>query len=280
MSQKHKHLSLSLVIPAYNEAGYVKACLDSVAAQTEMPDEVIVVDNNSTDATARIASRYPFVTLICEKRQGLRFSRNTGLDAARGDILGRIDADTQLGPDWVATARRSFERLGTQAMTGPCYYHDMPFTGVSHKLDTLFRGLIYRESEPVLYGSNMLVSREVWYSIRDEVCMDGEFFEDCDMTIHLQEQGYAVTYDKSLVVGVSARRLDDSPVTFYRNMSQFDETFARHGLEWSGAAAAKRIYYTSYLTCKGIRYFYDSEKQSLSLARLLRPVGSRPNANT
>ena len=280
MEKRHKRLTLSLVIPAYNEGAYLAACLDSVAAQTDMPDEVIVVDNNSTDDSVEIARRYPFVKLIHEKRQGLRFSRNTGLDTATGDILGRIDADTQLRPDWVATGRRSFEEKGTRALTGPCYYHDMPFTQASAKLDKLFRTLIYRENETVLYGSNMLVSREVWQAIRGEVCMEGEFFEDCDMTIHLQEQGYAVIFDRDLLVGVSARRLDDSPMTFYRNMSQFDATFARHGLEWSGATAAKSLYYTSYITCKGFRYFYDAEKQSFSLNKLLQPISGRPNANT
>lgn len=278
MGQTKNKRKLSLVIPAYNEAGYLGACLDSIAVQTVMPDEVIVVDNNSTDETAAIARSYPFVKLIREKRQGLRFTRNTGLDAATGDILGRIDADTRLEPEWVATAREAFGE-GAQALTGPCYYHDMPFVKTGFSMDKLCRAVLYKKNEPVLYGSNMLLTRRIWQDVRGEVCMDGEFFEDCDMTIHLQSHGYSVTYNDDLVVGVSARRLDDSPAAFYRNMSMFDETFARHGLSWSGARGAKAIYYTSYVLCKLPRLLFDAETRTVTLAKL-RAVSARPNANT
>ena len=50
-----KALTLSIVIPVFNEERYIKACLDSIAAQTVKLDEVIVVDNNSTDKTVLIA---------------------------------------------------------------------------------------------------------------------------------------------------------------------------------------------------------------------------------
>ena len=59
MSAKNK-LTLSIVIPVFNEQRYIKACLDSIAAQTVKPDEVIVVDNNSTDKTVQIAKKYKF----------------------------------------------------------------------------------------------------------------------------------------------------------------------------------------------------------------------------
>jgi glycosyltransferase involved in cell wall biosynthesis len=271
MGKTHTKLRLSLVIPAYNEAGYLGACLDSIAAQTDMPDEVIVVDNNSSDETAEIARSYPFVTLIREKRQGLRFSRNTGLDA-----------DTRLQPKWVATARHAFERTGTQAMTGPCYYYDMPFQNFFFNMDKLCRAALYKENEPVLYGSNMVISRELWETIRNGICMDGEFFEDCDLTIHLQEHGFRVAYDKHLIVGVAARRLDDSPAVFFSNMRMFDETYARHGLIWSAAAGAKGIYYTSYLTGKPLRALYDAESGTMSLTRSsqIKAVKARPTSNT
>src|SRR5260221_7568754 len=94
------NLRISIIIPAYNEEGHLPACLDAIAAQTLKPDEVIVVDNNSTDKTVEIAKKYPFVKLLNEKRQGLRYTRNTGLDAATGDVIGRIDTDSILSPKW------------------------------------------------------------------------------------------------------------------------------------------------------------------------------------
>ena len=53
-------LTLTIVIPAYNEAANLSSCLDTIASQSIMPGQVIVVDNNSTDQTAEIAERYSF----------------------------------------------------------------------------------------------------------------------------------------------------------------------------------------------------------------------------
>src|SRR5579885_2506952 len=96
-----RQLRISLVIPAHNEESHLAACLDAVAAQTVRPFEVIVVDNNSSDATAEVARSYSFVRVVREPRQGLAFARDAGFDAARGELIGRIDADTLLPPNWV-----------------------------------------------------------------------------------------------------------------------------------------------------------------------------------
>jgi glycosyltransferase involved in cell wall biosynthesis len=96
-----KTLTLSIVIPVYNEQCHLKACLDAIANQTESPDEVIVVDNNSTDRTLAIAESYPFVKILKEKKQGVLAVRTKGFNSARSSIIGRIDADTVLPPGWV-----------------------------------------------------------------------------------------------------------------------------------------------------------------------------------
>lgn len=276
-----KSKTLSLVIPAYNEERYLAACLDAVAAQTVMPDEVIVVDNNSTDRTAEIAGSYPFVKLLHEKRQGLRFSRNTGLDAAGGDILGRIDADTRLTSSWCREAKALFGQSSSEvAATGPCYYHDMPIRKTGLALDKTCRRLAFWMGEPMLYGSNMLLTRTLWHQIRTEICMEGEFFEDCDMTIHAQRRGHRIYFDEQLVVGVSSRRLDDSPLVFYRNMKQYDYTFGRHGVRNDAAQGAKYMYLAGYAPLKLIRRAYDADAGTMSLLRLFAPRSpARPNAN-
>ena len=57
-------MRVSVIIPAWNEAKHIGDCLRSVAAQSLQPDEVIVVDNKSTDDTAKIAASFPFVTVL------------------------------------------------------------------------------------------------------------------------------------------------------------------------------------------------------------------------
>ena len=69
-------MRLSVVIPAFNEELVLRRCLDSLAVQqTSYPYEVIVVDNNSSDATAAIAGSYPFVRVVHERRRGVAPAR-------------------------------------------------------------------------------------------------------------------------------------------------------------------------------------------------------------
>ena len=127
--RSNKPLTLSIVIPAYNEENHLKTCLDSIAAQIDRPEEVIVVDNNSTDKTALIAQSYPFVTLLKEPRQGVVFARDKGFNAAKSQIIGRIDADSVLPPDWVTKVKEFYETPSnfSHGLSGGCYFYNMRF---------------------------------------------------------------------------------------------------------------------------------------------------------
>ncbi len=92
-------MNLSVIIPAFNEAGYLPSTLDSIRrasehlqSQTDVGVEVIVVDNNSTDDTAAIAESMG-ATVVGEPVQGIGSARNRGASAAEGDVLVFVDAD-------------------------------------------------------------------------------------------------------------------------------------------------------------------------------------------
>lgn len=87
MRNNHK---ISVVIPCYNEEGGVKEVIE--ALPKEIIDEIIVVDNNSTDRTAEVA-RSLGATVIHEKRQGYGRAYKTGLPQATGDIIVTMDGD-------------------------------------------------------------------------------------------------------------------------------------------------------------------------------------------
>ena len=94
-------ISYSIIVPAYNEEELLPATLDAVAAAmaaVDAPGEVIVVDNNSTDATARIAEEHG-ARVVFEPVNQIARARNAGAAAAKGDTLVFLDADTILPPE-------------------------------------------------------------------------------------------------------------------------------------------------------------------------------------
>jgi glycosyltransferase involved in cell wall biosynthesis len=88
---------LSVIVCAHNEARYLPACLHSLLAQTRVPDEILVVNNASTDATRAVALQIPSVRVVDEPRKGLVAARETGRRAATGDVLVYLDADWRAG---------------------------------------------------------------------------------------------------------------------------------------------------------------------------------------
>lgn len=92
---------VSIVIPCYNQARFVAEAVESALAQTYAPVEAIVVDDGSTDDTARVAVRYPPVQYMHQRNGGAPRARNAGLRASRGDLVLFLDADDRLLPDAV-----------------------------------------------------------------------------------------------------------------------------------------------------------------------------------
>lgn len=86
-----------------------------------LPWEVVVVDNGSTDATAEVAEHTlaNCGRVVHEGQQGLARARNTGIAAARGDVLVFIDDDISISPSWVRAMEEGFGRAEVHAMGGP-----------------------------------------------------------------------------------------------------------------------------------------------------------------
>lgn len=88
---------ISVVIPVYNVENYISECIDSVLNQLEIPYEIILIDDGSTDRSYEIcklyAEKYSGIKLISQKNQGVAAARNRGIDEAKGDWILFIDSD-------------------------------------------------------------------------------------------------------------------------------------------------------------------------------------------
>src|SRR4051794_35505001 len=96
------NLDISVIIPAYNAAASIGACIESVLAQqTRERYELLVVDDGSTDCTGEVAARYPRVRVLRQANTGVGGARNLGAREARGWILCFIDADCVATSGWL-----------------------------------------------------------------------------------------------------------------------------------------------------------------------------------
>lgn len=104
------HLSVSVVIPCYDQAHFLGEAIESVLAQTYPAREIIVVDDGSPDNTAEVAARYPGVRYIRQHNQGLGAARNAGLRASTGGYVVFLDSDDRLLSHALSTNLEHFER--------------------------------------------------------------------------------------------------------------------------------------------------------------------------
>ena len=211
-------MKVSIVIPAYNEEKIIKKALDSVINQVEAAEEIIVVDNNSTDKTAEIAKKLG-VKVVCEEKQGMTPARNRGFNTAKYDIIARIDADVVVPPDWVKRIRKNFETKRIDALSGPLILADAPEIIAR----TPFPSKLYLDSlrmlsrgKRYLMGPNMSLTNDIWVHVRDIVNMDdSKVHEDIDLSLKILKIGGIIGYDKKLIVNGSVRRMVGNPKSFF-----------------------------------------------------------------
>lgn len=107
---------ISVIVPVYDVADYVAACIASLRSQTLKDFEVIVVDDGSTDSSAEIAAHAmsgdPRFQLIRQDNRGLSGARNTGLRQARGDFIAFVDSDDRVAPDFLQTLLDALQTTG------------------------------------------------------------------------------------------------------------------------------------------------------------------------
>ena len=200
---------VSVVIPCYNDAPFLEVVLAALAAQTRPADEVIVVDNASTDASARVA-RAAGAVLVVEPVHGIWPAAATGYDAASGDLIARLDADSVPPPDWIARAEAILTLAPlVDVLTGPGDFYDCPrwvaALGRFVYLGGYFRLIGLWLAQPPIFGSNFVMRRAVWAEVRGLVHRErDDVHDDLDLSLHLPPS-VTVSFDPTLRVGISAR---------------------------------------------------------------------------
>jgi GT2 family glycosyltransferase len=215
--------SLSVIVCTRDRPDALGECLDAIAASSDAPDEVIVVDNApSDDATRRVVEARGGVRYVREDRPGLSAARNAGLRASTSALVAFTDDDVEVHPQWTAWVRSALGEGSHGAMTGlvlPAsletpsqYLFEMKFGGFSQGFrpivfDREFRERTLAWSPPVWRigaGANMAFRRRALEAVGgfDERLGAGRAgcSEDSELWYRMLAAGISCVYDPRAVV--------------------------------------------------------------------------------
>jgi glycosyltransferase involved in cell wall biosynthesis len=198
----------SVVVPAFNEGGYLAAALTSLHQQQVAGGvEVIVVDNASTDDTAAVAARHG-ARVVREPQPGVCAARQRGSVEAAGEIVVSTDADTIHPPDWLARLDAQFRsHPAAVAVAGPCRYQDPPWwAAVFPRLWFAAIAVGYAVFGRIFYvtATNLAFRRDEFPGYNTQLTQGGD---EVDFLRRLQRRG-RVVWDGRNPVATSSRRMD------------------------------------------------------------------------
>ena len=221
---------ISIIIPVYKVEKYLEKCLDSVLNQTFSDFELLLIDDGSPDRSGEIcdafAAKDSRVIVIHQENGGPSKARNTGIEAAKGDYIGFVDADDYPEPQMYETLYRNITE----------YQADISIIGFTKVFDGYRRTYDYDKMERVLLDQkgalrealrgikyatvpwDKLYRRELLHNHRFPL---GKFYEDCAFNIDVfREKGIKVVFDPVPLYNYSQR--DGSTTNSGFNEKQMD----------------------------------------------------------
>lgn len=205
-------MKISVLIPAFNSAATIGPALESVLAQTRTPDEIIVLDDGSTDETALVVERYkPRVTLYRQKNQGIGNSRNVLCKLAQGDLFAFLDSDDLWHPRYLEAQQGLFEQypdagaffIGHTIFSGLGRYEwpqgaPEPF-GEVEVIDSFNFFVTYNRAPGRFYMSFCCLPRRTISELGEHLCWDKRFVEDAYLLWQYVLIGRSVVYSNALL---------------------------------------------------------------------------------
>jgi glycosyltransferase involved in cell wall biosynthesis len=193
---------VSVIVCTFNGSRTLSECLEGLL-RLEYPNyEVIVVNDGSTDSTAKIAHSYGFRVITTENR-GLACARNTGLNAATGEIVAYLDDDAYPDPDWLRYLAGTFISTRHVGVGGP---NIAPREGgsiaecVAHSPGNPVHILLSDMEAEHIPGCNMAFRRAAVQAIGGfdpQFCIAGD---DVDICWRIQKQGWTLGYSPGAMV--------------------------------------------------------------------------------
>ena len=232
---------LSVVVCTYNRATLLCEVLESLLEQSVDPSlyEVIVIDNNSTDETPRIArhfvERHHNVRVFRETRQGLSYARNRGCKEARAEWIAYIDDDARAHRNYVERALQTIRQCDFECFGGvylPWYRDGRPEwykeQYASNRYDQGFLG--YLPEHKYASGGNFLIKKTLLEHIGGfavELGMCGSavaYGEETRLQIDLRKMGHKIGFDPELLIDHYVAPYKQHPSWFFKSAFRIGES--------------------------------------------------------
>lgn len=213
-------MTITVIIPAYNEEKYLPKTLESLKHLKRVPDEILVVDGGSTDQTAAIATQHGAHVRTVEHK-GIGYARQMGLEAATGDIVAYTDADTIVPDDWLVKIEESLSRPGVSCVFGTFRVPDgwWPYRFYINVMQPVLNQVYFWFGIPMAPGQNISFHRKLGLDAGG-FPIDFKIAEDIEMARRLKGMGKLV-FRQDLVVISSGRRGNEGPAMFGRVFKAF-----------------------------------------------------------
>ncbi|MGQ9502588.1 MAG: glycosyltransferase, partial [Anaerolineae bacterium] len=194
----------SVIIPVYNGAATLPACLEALQQQTIDPHryEVIVVDDGSTDGSADIARHFG-VRLIRQPHRGAAAARNAGLLAARGELVLFTDADCSPAPNWIEQMTKALENPKVDGVKGAYRTHQRGFIPrfVQLEYEDRYDRMVGREAIDFVDTYAAAYRRSVLLNVGGfDEAFPGAAVEDIDLSYRLAAQGHWLVFNPHAIV--------------------------------------------------------------------------------
>ncbi|GMK37429.1 hypothetical protein PCCS19_04830 [Paenibacillus sp. CCS19] len=300
----------SIIIPTYNQAKYLKACVESIGEHTDLPYEIIIVDNGSTDETAEylkeIGSQVRY--RILADNHGFAGAVNMGLMMAKGTTLLLLNNDTLVTDNWLDNMLACLNSETKIGMVGPVTNYisgdqqiDVPYTDIIDMHEFARRN---NESNPArwirtdrLTGFCLLFRRELLEKVGylDEGFEVGNF-EDDDYNIRVRLLGYSMVIAKDSFIhhfgsvsmkatGQQFESINERNMRFYMGKWGNPHELVHHVNEWRASHEEQSSstprpggltdFYPDHVFVKGVGetvYWLDNGKRRPLSGNTMLPV--------
>ncbi len=216
---------VSIIIPAYNEAGNISACIDALLASNYPKEklEIMLVDDGSTDNTREIAESYKQVKILLQNHKGKSDALTLGAKSAKNGFIVCLDADTVIEPDCIRELVKPFSEKDIGATTALIKVRNTnSLLGMFQRIEYHYNNLI-RSSFSKVFGNG------VWFfgamsCYRKAVLEKVNYFkkdtmtEDMDISLEIKRAGYRTYSARNAMVSTI---VPDTLSGFYRQRSRW-----------------------------------------------------------